>query len=154
MPSPTALLARVRHSFRLLNRAIAEGSRRAGLTVQQQGFLLAVAARAGRNVPLSDVRGELLMDQATASELLRKLAERGLVRRAPGEDRRELRVSLTPEGKAVFKTSIGEIGSALRRADERGDLRNLRPSLREYLGFYGVGTARGTARRSADDKAD
>ncbi len=154
MPSPTALLARVRHSFRLLNRAIAEGSRRAGLTVQQQGFLLAVAARGGRNVRLSDVRGELLMDQATASELLRKLAERGLVRRAPGEDRRELRVSLTPEGRAVFKTSIAEIGTALRRADERGDLRNLRPSLREYLGFYGVGAARGTARRSPDDRAD
>ncbi|HEU5287611.1 MAG TPA: MarR family transcriptional regulator, partial [Candidatus Limnocylindria bacterium] len=112
MPSPIALLARVRHSFRLLNRAIAEGSRRAGLTVQQQGFLLAVAARGGRNVPLSHVRAELLMDQATASELLRRLAERGLVRRAPGEDRRALRVTLTADGRATFKVSVAEIGAA------------------------------------------
>ncbi len=154
MPGPVSLLARVRHSFRLLNRAIAEGSRRAGLTVQQQGFLLAVAARGGRQVPLSEVRAELLMDQATASELLRKLAERGLVRRGPGEDRRELRVTLTPEGKATFKRSMSEIGAALRRADGRGDLRSLRPALREYLRFYGVGAARGTARRASADAAD
>ena len=154
MPGAIAVLARVRHSFRLLNRAIAEGSRGAGLTVQQQGFLLAVAARGGRNVPLSSVRAELLMDQATASELLRRLSQRGLVRRSPGEDRREIRVALTAEGRAVFKTSIAEIGAALRRADERGDLRNLRPSLREYLGFYGVGAARGARRRSGEEKAD
>lgn len=154
MPSPIALLARVRHSFRLLNRAIAEGSRRAGLTVQQQGFLLAVAARGGRNVPLSEVRADLLMDQATASELLRRLAERGLVRRAPGEDRRALRVTLTADGRATFKVSVAEIGAALRRADERGDLRNLRPALREYLGFYRVGVGRGSARRPTDADAD
>ncbi len=154
MAGPIALLARVRHSFRLLNRAIVEGSRRAGLTVQQQGFLLAVAARGGRNVPLSDIRAELLMDQATASELLRKLDDRGLVRRAPGKDRRELRVSLTPDGRATFKTSVDEIGTALRHADARGDLRNLRPSLREYLGFYGLGASRGTSRPSRDKNAD
>ncbi|HZP97270.1 MAG TPA: MarR family winged helix-turn-helix transcriptional regulator [Candidatus Limnocylindria bacterium] len=154
MRSPTPLLARVRHSFRLLNRAIAEGSRRAGLTAQQQGFLLAVAARGGREVPLSDVRAELLMDQATASELLRKLAHRGLVRTAPGEDRRAIRVTLTPGGRATFRTSVAEIGAALRRADERGDLRYLRPSLREYLGFYDIGTTRSTTRRRSDEKAD
>jgi DNA-binding MarR family transcriptional regulator len=63
-----ALLARVRHSLRALNGVIERGATSAGLTVQQQAFLLSMAARGGSRVPLADLRSDLGMDQATTSE--------------------------------------------------------------------------------------
>lgn len=139
MPSeqaPLALLADVRRSLRVLNGAIEAGAKLAGLTVQQQAFLLAVAARGGRKVPLSEVRGELDMDQATASELLARLIRLGLLTRAAAKDRRAVDVSLSAKGRQRFTRSLERIRDSLQVADRAGDLRALRESLSAYLDHY------------------
>lgn len=93
-----ALLARVRHSLHVLNGVIETGARAAGLTVQQQGFLLSLAARGGAHVPLADLRADLGMDQATTSELLQRLGRRGLVTRRTRPSRVSgLLYGVTPE---------------------------------------------------------
>lgn len=139
MPSeqaPLTLLAAVRRSLRVLNGAIDDGAKRAGLTLQQQAFLLATAARGGRKVPLSEVRAELDMDQATASELLARLIRLGLVTRATASDRRAVDISLTAKGRQRFARSIDRIRDELQVADRAGDLRALRESLSAYLDHY------------------
>jgi DNA-binding MarR family transcriptional regulator len=134
--APLTLLAAVRRSLRVLNGAIDDGAKRAGLTLQQQAFLLATAARDGRKVPLSEVRAELDMDQATASELLARLIRLGLVTRATASDRRAVDISLTAKGRQRFARSIDRIRDELQVADRAGDLRALRESLSAYLDHY------------------
>jgi DNA-binding MarR family transcriptional regulator len=134
--SDHALLARVRHSLRALDHAIEAGAKAVGLTVQQQAFLLALAARGGTRVPLADVRTDLGMDQATMSEMLARLSRRGLVARHAGADRRAVNVSLTSDGRSLFKRSVGTIGREIRAAKASGELDGLQRNLREYLAFY------------------
>jgi DNA-binding MarR family transcriptional regulator len=141
------LLAQVRQSIRALNRAIEAGSSKAGLTVQQQGFLLALSARGGKDVALADVREELAMDQATASDLLARLGSRGLVQRAPGEDRRSVRLTLTREGRRAFERSVHGVRAALHAADKAGELDALEHSMDSYLKYYGIGARRRRASR-------
>jgi DNA-binding MarR family transcriptional regulator len=145
--SDFALLAHVRQSIRALNRAIEAGSAAADLTVQQQAFLLALSARGGRDVPLAEIRAEIRMDQATASDLLARLSRRGLVQRAPGEDRRSVRLTLTREGRRAFERSVRGVRSALHAADKAGELDALEHSMDSYLKYYGIGARRRRASR-------
>jgi DNA-binding MarR family transcriptional regulator len=135
-PAPLTLLAAVRRSLRVLNSAIEDGAKRADLTLQQQAFLLALAARGGRKVALAEIRGELEMDQATASELLARLIRLGLVTRATADDRRAVDISLTPKGRQRFARSLERIREGVQNADRAGDLRALRESLAAYLDHY------------------
>lgn len=141
--SDLALLAQFRHSVRSLNDAIERGSRGAGLTVQQQAFLLSLAARDHDAVQLAEIREDLRMDQATASELLARLTRRGLVKRRTGEDRRSVVLSLTSEGRARFDRSVRSIRSALQAAHDDGDLEDLSTNIVGYLRYYGLGRTRG-----------
>lgn len=136
---PYALLARVRRALRALNSAIERGSEAAGLTVQQQAFLLSLAARGGRRIPLATIRAELDMDQATASELLARLVSVELVKRVGAADRRALEISLTRKGRQRFLRSVEGIRHEVQAADRAGDLRALRVSLSAYLDHYTVG---------------
>lgn len=136
------MLARVRRALRALNAAIGRGAEEAELTLQQQAFLLAVVGYGGTDVPLADVREELEMDQATTSELLRRLVRARLVARGAAPDRRAVRVSLTGRGWTVFRTSVVAIRDEVRRADHRGELGALSTELQRYLGFYLEGKAR------------
>jgi len=78
------LLARVRIAIRALNRAIEAGSRGAGLDRAAAGLpSRALGARRTRRA-LAEIRAEMRMDQATASDLLARLTRRVLVQRAPG----------------------------------------------------------------------
>lgn len=135
---PYALLARVRRALRILDAAIERGCEAAGLTVQQQAFLLALAARGGRRVPLALIRAELDMDQATASELLARLVSLELVERLGAADRRALELSLTRKGRQRFLRSVEKIRHEIQAADEAGDLRALRVSLAAYLDHYTI----------------
>lgn len=139
---PYALLARVRRSLRGLNAAIEAGATAAGLTVQQQAFLLAIAAHGGARVPLGTIRGELVMDQATASELLARLVALRLVERGEASDRRALEISFTPKGRQRFLSSVEHIREAIQEADRAGHLRALRQSLTAYLDHYTRARAR------------
>jgi DNA-binding MarR family transcriptional regulator len=122
--------------MRALNSAIETGCRAAGLTMQQQAFLLSLAARGGHRVPLADVRTDIQMDQATMSALLARLRRRGLVRVAAGRDRRAIDVTLTPTGRARYQRSLTGIRHEIRAADALGELDGLRRNLRAYLDFY------------------
>jgi DNA-binding MarR family transcriptional regulator len=143
------LLARVRRSLRALNNAIARGAQTAGLTLQQQAFLLALAAYGGRAVPFADVREELEMDQATASALLIKLMEGRWVLRKMGSDRRAADVTVTAAGWRIFRRSVAAIRSEVRRADHRDELGALRDDLDVYLGYYLAEPRRRTPRARA-----
>lgn len=134
--SDHVLLASFRHSLRVLDQAIDNGAKEAGLTVQQQALLLSLMSRGGRAVPLADLRADLTMDQATTSDLLARLIRRRLVRRQRGRDRRAVDVSITPAGRAKFQRSVQAIGGEIRRAKSRGDLDALQRNLRAYLAFY------------------
>jgi DNA-binding MarR family transcriptional regulator len=135
-PTDHALLARVRHSLRVLNRVIETGAKAAGLTVQQQAFLLSLAARGGVHIPLADLRADLGMDQATTSELLRRLGRRGLVTRRTGSDRRAIDVSITRSGRSALTRSVRAIGRAMKLARAHGDLDALQRNLRAYVTFH------------------
>jgi DNA-binding MarR family transcriptional regulator len=130
------LLARVRRSLRALNGAIARGAAAEGVTLQEQAFLLGLAAYGGAEIPLADVREELEMDQASASVLLRRLIRKRMVVRLRADDRRAAEVSLTPKGWATFRGSVVAIRGEIRRADHRGELAALDRELETYLGFY------------------
>jgi DNA-binding MarR family transcriptional regulator len=139
-------LARVRRSLRALNNVLNRGAEAAGLTLQQQAFLLALAAYERRDVLLADIREELEMDQATASELLAKLIARRLVVRTQAADRRALTVSFTDKGWAAFRESTESIRREMQRAQHRAELNALGTDLDAYFGFY-LG-AQGSSRAS------
>ena len=149
-----ALLADVRHSLRALNGVIEAGAKAAGLTVQQQGFLLSLTARSGAHVPLADLRADLGMDHATTSELLTRLVRRGLVTRRTGIDRRAVDVSLTQSGRSALTRSVRAIGREVKLAKKRGDLDALQRNLRAYVAFHtksprvGHGARSGSPRRA------
>lgn len=130
------LLARVRRALRALNGAIGRGAGAEGITLQEQAFLLGLAAYGGAEVPLADLREELEMDQASASVLLRRLVRRKLVVRVRAHDRRAAQVSLTANGWATFRRSLEAIRREIRRAEHRGELAALRSELPKYLAFY------------------
>lgn len=130
------LLARVRRALRALNGAISRGAEAAGVTLQEQSFLLGLAAYGGSQIPLADVREELEMDQASASVLLRRLVRKRLAIRVPARDRRAAQVSLTAKGWATFRSSVDTIRGEIRRAQHRGELDALNDELASYLGFY------------------
>jgi DNA-binding MarR family transcriptional regulator len=130
------LLARVRRSLRALNGAIARGAAAEGITLQEQAFLLGLAAYGGAEIPLADLREELKMDQASASLLLRRLVRKRMVVRVAARDRRAAEVSLTAKGWATFRRSVGTIRREIRRAEHRGELNALGSELGTYLGFY------------------
>jgi DNA-binding MarR family transcriptional regulator len=132
------LLARMRVSIRAVNRAIEQGSASAELTVQQQAFLLALSARGGKKVPLAEIREELGMDQATASDLLARLVRRVYVVRAPGADRRSADLSITTKGRGALARSVKEIRRAMRAADRAGELDTLATNMDAYLRYYGI----------------
>lgn len=134
--SDHALLAGFRHSLRVLDQAIETGAKDAGLTLQQQAFLLSLMARGARRVALADLRADLTMDQATTSDLLARLLRRRLVSRRNGRDRRAVMVSMTPAGRVRFERSVRAISREIRRAKARGDLDALQRNLRAYLAFY------------------
>lgn len=130
------LLARVRRSLRALNGAIARGAAAEGLTLQEQAFMLGLAAYGGAEVPLAGLREELQMDQASASVLLRRLIRKGMVVRVASKDRRAAEVTLTAKGWATFRRSVGAIRGEIRHAEHRGELGALHGELGTYLAFY------------------
>lgn len=130
------LLARVRRSLRALNGAIARGAAAEGITLQEQAFLLGLAAYGGAEVPLADLREELEMDQASASILLRRLVRKRMVVRVAASDRRAAEVSLTAKGWSTFRRSVGTIRGEIRRAEHRGELNALGSELGTYMAFY------------------
>ena len=74
-----------------------------GLTAQQHQLLLAVRGHAGGEPTISEVADSLLLRHHSAVELADRAGQAGLVRRAvDDDDRRVVRLSLTPKGQRVL----------------------------------------------------
>jgi DNA-binding MarR family transcriptional regulator len=86
----------LRRAARKVTKVFDEALRPAGLTITQFSLLTSAYLQENQNVgKLAELMGT---DRTTLSRNLKLLEKRGLVKLEPGEDRREVRVSLTPEG--------------------------------------------------------
>ena len=94
-------LATFRSSLRRFLAFTAAAAREAGLTPQQHQLLLAVLGQRGRSwATISELADALQIRHHTAVELVDRCENAGWVRRAAGEDdRRQVRVTLTPIGE-------------------------------------------------------
>jgi MarR family transcriptional regulator, lower aerobic nicotinate degradation pathway regulator len=103
-PSSAAAIAMdgVRRLVRLLRSSNMDSERRTGITTAQL-FVLKHIARCPR-CSVSDVAGRTLTTQSTASEVVARLVERGLVSRVISEtDRRRATLSVTEKGLDVLR---------------------------------------------------
>jgi DNA-binding MarR family transcriptional regulator len=85
-----------------------EAARAEGLEPQQHQMMLAIRAWSGpadEPAPtIGDLAGHLLLKHHSAVGLLDRLTERGLVERVRGaEDRRQVRIHLTPDGLELLR---------------------------------------------------
>ena len=71
-----------------------------GLTYPQ--FLVMLVLWEGDDLPISQIGSRLHLDSGTLTPLLKRLEKSGLVKRQRStRDEREVRISLTPEGRAL-----------------------------------------------------
>lgn len=75
-----------------------------GLRATQLTVLIAVAAAPG--APMSSLAEALVMDRTTLTRNLRPLERQGLIRIAPGRDRRSREVTLTRNGGALLRRAL------------------------------------------------
>lgn len=102
----------VRASF-LVNAVYAESAREYGLTVPQ-GQLLCVLM--GRPYGMGDLGVTLGLEKSSLTGLVDRAVRRGLVRREPDpDDRRAVRVVLTPEGRDLAEDFYA---ATCRRVDD------------------------------------
>ena len=94
----------VRRADRALNRIYDEALQPSGLLTTQYA-LLSTLARAGEPVLHSALAEAQQMSPTTLSRNLKPLQRDGLVRIAPGKDRRTRYVELTPNGHEALETA-------------------------------------------------
>ncbi len=78
------------------------------LKATQYTLLCALAGRprGASAPPIVELAAELLVEPSALSRTVAVLARRGLVQLEPGRDRRQRGVSLTPEGRRVFRAGF------------------------------------------------
>ena len=91
----------MRRVDRVLNRMYDEALRPSGLATTQYA-LLSTLSRAGRPLPHRELAAMQEMAGTTLSRNLKPLVRDGLVRIAPGDDRRTRYVAITEAGEAVL----------------------------------------------------
>lgn len=99
-------LARFRYALRRFLHLTEERARAAGITPQQHQLLLAVKGQPGREwASVSDLAEALQVRHHAAVGLVDRCERARLAVRAPDpEDRRQVRVSLTPHGEELLET--------------------------------------------------
>ena len=116
-------LAEFRYQIRRFLRFSEQAARRAGLEPAQHQLLLAVKAFAGEP-SVGDLAERLQLRHHSVVGLIDRLAECGLAGRSRAEDdRRQVRIRLTPKGEAVLRklsiehrSELGGAGRALTAA--------------------------------------
>jgi DNA-binding MarR family transcriptional regulator len=131
-------LAEFRYQIRRFLRFSEGAARAAGLEPQQHQLLLAVKGMpGGRAARISDLAERLQIQHHSAVELIDRLAARGLVTRALGEDdRREVYVQLSSRGEHILSgltvhhknelalvAALHEVGRSRYAIDRRRALR-------------------------------
>ena len=115
-------LAEFRYQIRRFLRFSEQAARRAGLEPAQHQLLLAVKAHTAEPT-VGELAERLQLQHHSVVGMIDRLAECGLVRRNRAEDdRRRVRVRLTPKGQSVLRqlslehrAEIGSAGGALVR---------------------------------------
>ena len=98
-----AILNRLRKLVRALRMFDRQAQSRYGLGAAQM-FILHVLSHDGDDISLNELADRTATDQSSASLAVGKLVEEGHVRRTTSsEDRRQVRLSLTPKGRALVK---------------------------------------------------
>lgn len=110
-------LARFRFAVRRYLRFSEEAVRRHGLTPQQYSLLLAIKGFPGRDwANVSELAEQLQLRHHSVVELINRAQAQHLVARSPHpEDRRAVRITLTPEGEALLANLASIHRSELRR---------------------------------------
>lgn len=106
----------------------------AGLTLPQYRVLVVLAARGPQN--LGSLAAVLEVNPSTASRLCERLVRRGLIRRQTSRtDRREIRLSITDGGQALYEQVMARRSENLAQlvdSLDEGDRANLVSGLRAF----------------------
>ncbi len=125
-------LAEFRYLLRQFGAFSAAAARQAGLTAQQHQALLAIKGFPGREqVTIGELAERLSLKHHSVVGLVDRLMGRGLIqRRHDEEDRRKVRVELTPKAEALLLELTRAHRDELRRLAPllNGLLRNLQES--------------------------
>lgn len=96
--------ASLRRAARIVSLQYDQKLRRAGIKTTQ--FTLLQALTLAGNISQGNL-GELLgLDTTTLTRTLALLRKKGWIQMKPGEDRREVRLTLTPEGKRKYRSTL------------------------------------------------
>lgn len=119
-------LATFRYELRRFLAFSESAAQDAGLPPQQHQVLLAIAGYDGEGAPTVGTLSERLMIAPhTATELTARMVEAGLVNKVPApEDRRKVRLALTPKAEAM----LAELSTAHLK-----ELKSLEPALTAAL---------------------
>jgi len=118
-------LAEFRRQIRQFLHFSENTAREHGLEAQQYQLLLAIhGLPAGVKPTIKELAGRLFIEHHSAVELVKRLECKGAIAREPGpEDRREVWVKLTAEGRGMLRklamthrTELERSGPALTRA--------------------------------------
>jgi DNA-binding MarR family transcriptional regulator len=124
-----ATLAGFRYALRQFARYSENSATEAGLTPRQHQALLAIRAAPGATMVVGELAERLFLKPHSASELVQRMEEQGLLRREAGEaDRRQVRLRLHERGESVLEQLS---------QSHRAELRRLRPMLQELLAGLG-----------------
>ena len=124
-----ATLAGFRHELRKFVRYSEAAAAEAGLTPRQHQALLALRAGPGGSLRVGERAERLFLRPNSASELVQRMEEQGLLRREAGAaDKRQVRLRLHERGETVLERLS---------QSHRAELRRLRPMLQELLAGLG-----------------
>jgi DNA-binding MarR family transcriptional regulator len=105
--------ANLRRAARLVTQRYDQQLQAAGIKATQ--FTLLQALTSARNISQGNL-GELLgLDSTTLTRTLALLRRKGWIQTKPGEDRREVRLTLTAEGKRKYLSALDHWQSAQRQ---------------------------------------
>ncbi len=139
-PTDYESLAELRYQIRRFLHFSEQASRAAGLEPRQHQLLLALKGLPKDTRPrIGELAERLQIQHHSAVELANRLSRSGYVKRRPGEDRREVLLSLTPKGEKVLR----ELS-----LHHKSELRNAGPSLVGAL-KRAMQASRNSTRRSA-----
>jgi DNA-binding MarR family transcriptional regulator len=124
-----ATLAGFRYALRKFARYSEAAAEEAGLTPRQHQVLLAIRVGPGGALTVGELAERLFLRPHSASELVQRMEEQGLLRRETGgADKRLVRLRLHERGETLLEH--------LSRS-HRAELRRLRPMLQELLDGLG-----------------
>jgi DNA-binding MarR family transcriptional regulator len=122
-------LAGFRYALRRFVRYSEAAAANEGLTARQHQALLAIRAGPGGTLHVGELAERLFLRPHSASELVQRMEEQGLLRRETGAaDRRQVRLRLHQRGEDLLEDLS---------QSHRAELLRLRPMLQELLAGLG-----------------